>query len=280
MTMTLKANPSTTTPKRDSYVRLINQALKRAIQSPPGTPRVLQEAMAYCVFSGGKRFRPLLCLGGCEAVGGDVRRALSAACALELIHTYSLVHDDLPAMDDANERRGKPSCHKRYDEGTAILVGDALLTRAFELLASDGLPNGLAILRAVGVASGTSGLIGGQVLDLKPQLQPSTDAGTTLEHIAKRKTAALITASVAAGGLAGGASTAALKRLTRYGQDVGLAFQFKDDLHDGDGLVPVLGRKTVDANAQRLLTHADQALSSFGHRAWLLRELAQWLAKT
>jgi geranylgeranyl diphosphate synthase type II len=243
--------------------------------------------MRYCVLSGGKRFRPLLCLGACEAAGRPAQRALPVACAIELIHAYSLVHDDLPAMDNADERRGQPSCHRRFGEANAILAGDALLTLAFDLLSRNGTPNALTLIRTLGRAGGTEGLIGGQVLDLD---QNSRGASSTvhgrrstvehLEEIAKRKTAALITASVVAGGLAADATTAQLRRLRRYGQDVGLAFQFLDDVHDGEGLAKALGPDEARAHAQGLIQRAVQQLAPFGPRAALLRHRAQWLATT
>jgi geranylgeranyl diphosphate synthase type II len=241
---------------------------------------MLHEAMRYCLESGGKRFRPLLCLGACQAVGGSVRKALAVACAIEFIHTYSLVHDDLPAMDNADERRGQPSCHRRFGEATAILVGDALLTRAFELLSADGIPNVVAIMRTLGKACGTSGLIGGQVLDLTFNVQRSTFNVKQLEEIAKRKTAALIEASVVTGGLAGQASPHELESLRRYGSRLGLAFQLKDDLHDQDGLVSALGPGAVQRRAGQLIEQAERALRPFGAQASVLHELADWLART
>lgn len=262
------------------YHALVERALHQVLRPSQGAPRVLGKAMRYCVLSGGKRFRPLLCLASCEAVGGEVRRALPVACAIELIHAYSLVHDDLPAMDNAEERRGRPSCHRRFGEATAILVGDALLTRAFELLGSNGTPNAPAILRTLGHACGTAGLIGGQVLDLRLASRVSRLGSDELEAIAKRKTAALITASVVAGGLAGQASPSALERLRRYGQRVGLAFQLIDDLHDDDGLVRVSGHGAVRARSLRLIAAAKRDLSPFRARAWALHALADWLGQS
>lgn len=274
---------------------LINRALDRVLKLPSsGSPRRLQEAMRYCVFSGGKRFRPLLCVGASEAVGGTAQQALSVACAIELIHTYSLVHDDLPAMDDADHRRGRPSCHRRFGEAMAVLVGDALLTRAFEILGSNGVPNILAIIRTLGEASGTGGLIGGQILDLKIEnRKPKTEgrrqkaenrysaAGVKqLEEIARRKTAALMTASVVAGGLTSQVSPKVLEHLKHYGAGLGLAFQLVDDLHDGDGLARAIGSEAVQRKAIRLIDGAKYELKPFGPRAWLLLELADWLAST
>jgi len=243
-------------------------------------PRVMHEGMRYCVSSGGKRFRPLLCLGACEAVGTPAGRALPIACAVELIHTYSLVHDDLPAMDNADERRGQPACHRKFGEGNAILIGDALLTLAFELLSRDGLPNALAVIRTLGRACGTGGLIGGQVLDLQAISCSRVMAQEALTDVARRKTGSLIAASVVAGALAGGADREPTKRLARYGQDVGLAFQLVDDLHDSEGLAQVMGSDGARTEARRLIDRALQTLEPFGKRAAGLRQIAQWLAST
>lgn len=277
MSVTRSANLATT--RRKALVGLIDRSLERALQSVDGSPKRLDEAMRYCVLSGGKRFRPLLCVGACEAVGGHARQALSVACAIELIHTYSLVHDDLPAMDDADERRGRPSCHRKFGEAMAVLVGDALLTRAFELLSRNGMPNAFTILQTVSRAAGTSGLIGGQVLDLASSVQRPADREKYLEETARKKTGALITASVVAGGLSGQASSAALNRLRHFGQRLGLAFQLQDDLHDGDGLVKVLSRKAVQQRVQTLIHEAQRTLTPFGRRAGVLRELSEWLSK-
>ncbi len=283
--MPSKTTPPPTTARLKRLARLIDRALERMLRPADGAPRRLHEAMAYCVASGGKRFRPLLCLGACEAVGGIRHDALTVACAIELIHTYSLVHDDLPAMDDADVRRGKPSCHRRFGEGAAILVGDALLTRAFELLGANGTPNVLEILRTLGRASGTAGLIGGQMLDLekakgkrqKAKLNDKTSVPGEWEEIARRKTAALITASVEAGALAGRASVSSRARLRRFGQALGVAFQLKDDLHDRDGMVRAVGGERVAQRAAELLQRARRTLEPLGERAGLLRELTDWL---
>ena len=264
----------------DALSRVVERALAHALPPSSRTPQALHEAMRYCVLSGGKRFRPLLCLGACEAVGVRARRALPVACAIELIHTYSLVHDDLPAMDDAEERRGQPSCHRRFDEGTAVLAGDALLTLAFALLARNGTPNTLAIIRTLGEACGTTGLIGGQALDLAALRHPAPAGEGALREIARRKTAALITGSVVSGGLAGDAGAPALAALRRYGQGIGLAFQLIDDLHDRDGLAAALGPGGLRREADRAIAGAVRALDRFGDRAKTLRALASRLAAT
>ena len=267
------------TQRLEQLLGLVERALRRVVKPAGGSPHILDDAIRYCVLSGGKRFRPLLCLGACEAVGGEVRTALPVASAIELIHTYSLVHDDLPAMDDADQRRGQPSCHRRFGEAAAILVGDALLTRAFELLGSNGTPQALAIIRLLAQASGTTGLIGGQILDLRLGSRVSGLGSHELEDIARRKTAALITASVVAGGLTGTASPKELAHLRQYGMKLGLAFQLMDDLHDRDGLVRIRGPEAVRQRATRLIAQAKHALVPFKTRAWVLHELADWLAK-
>ena len=282
----------------EPLVRRINGALAQAVQPPAGSPAPLRQAMQYCVLQGGKRFRPLLCLGASEAAGrddvasrhslgsedraasvGGYEGVLNVACAIELIHAYSLVHDDLPAMDNADQRRGQASCHRRFGEATAILVGDALLTRAFELLGSNGTPNALIIVRTLAKACGTSGLIGGQLLDLQSAISNQQSAVKQLEEIARQKTAALITASVVTGGLAARASRYTLGRLRRYGEQVGLAFQLFDDLRDQDGLAAVVPSETLRARADRLLAAAMDELAPCGRRAWVLRELAGWLGR-
>ncbi len=299
-TTLLKRASRPATQRLERWRRGVEAALERALPKPTVLPQVVHEGMRYAVFSGGKRFRPLLCLGACEAVGASPRAALPVACAVELIHTYSLVHDDLPAMDNADERRGQPTCHRKFGEGNAILIGDALLTIAFELLSAStslvsrqarderpersrgtlGAARALAIIRTISQACGTSGLIGGQVLDLQVISQPRGSTEQMLKDIALRKTGALIAASVVAGAQAGGASADQLKRLQRYGQGVGLAFQLIDDVHDDEGLAQMMGRDDARRQAHELLARAAQVLEPFGRRAEGLRELAGRLAAT
>ncbi len=256
---------------------LVDRALGGVLRLAKGSPSILEVAMRYCLESGGKRFRPLLCLGGCEAVGRAPRAALTVACALEMIHTYSLVHDDLPAMDNADQRRGKPSCHRKFGEAPAILVGDALLTLAFEQLGNSPSANALRIIRRIAQASGTRGLIGGQVLDLEPATDACSMSRNRLRAIALRKTAALIEVSVVCGALVGGAGPLQLKRLERYGQAIGLAFQMIDDLHDAEGFARTMNVKDLRTEVEDLIHQAIQALAPFGKRADALRDLARWL---
>jgi geranylgeranyl pyrophosphate synthase len=279
-TLRVKSPPPSTRYRIERLREQINRGLERLLPATSVKPQVVHEGMRYCVLSEGKRFRPLLALGACEAVGAPARAALPVACAVELIHTYSLVHDDLPAMDNADERRGQASCHRKYGEGNAILVGDALLTLGFEVLGRDGMPNALAIIRTLSRACGTNGLIGGQVLDLQAISQPSSATERILREIAEWKTAALITASVVAGALAGGGSAEHVKRLERYGRCVGVAFQLIDDVHDGEGMAQVLGRDQARTEAHQLIAQALGMLEPFGKRATLLSGLASWLSTT
>ena len=281
----------------ERWVRLVDQTLDRLLPKTVASPQVVHEAMRYCVLVGGKRYRPLLCLGACQAVGSPARQALTVACALELIHTYSLVHDDLPAMDNADERRGQAACHRKFGEGNAILVGDALLTLAFEWLSRngiprlrsgcrpersrmDGTPNALAIIRTIGQACGTTGLIGGQVLDLQAISRPLSATERALTDIADRKTAALMSASVVAGALAGGATAAQLRTLKRFGHQLGLAFQLIDDVHDQDGLASAIGLDTAKTRVQYLIRQATNLLVPFRARARILRQMTAWLQTT
>lgn len=263
--------------KLSAWAAQVDAALAKALPSTGQAPPMLAEAMRYCLFPGGKRYRPLLALAACEAVGAPARQALPVGLAVELIHTYSLVHDDLPAMDNADERRGQPSCHRKFGEANAILVGDALLTLAFELLGHDGLPNALAIVRTIGQAGGTAGLVGGQVLDLQAISQPRTATEQTLTAVSARKTGALITASIAAGALAGKGNAAQVRQLQAFGRDLGLAFQIVDDLHDRDGLARALGVEAAQKQAVELIRRAGLRLAPFGARANALRQLTGWL---
>ncbi|MCM8811540.1 MAG: polyprenyl synthetase family protein [Candidatus Omnitrophica bacterium] len=231
--------------------------------------------MRYSVLGEGKRIRPILALAACEAVGGSVKKALPAACALELIHAYSLVHDDLPAMDDDDVRRGRPSCHKKYGEALGVLTGDALLTYSFELLASGG--NGdsavrLKVIREIAKAIGTQGMIGGQVVDIESGSGRSR--GAVMEYINSRKTGALISASVRIGALMGGATPKQYQAISSYGDKVGLVFQLVDDQLDRDGAVRLYGVRAVRERAQSLTRSAVNSLRMFGSKGRSLEALA------
>lgn len=256
---------------------LVNRALDRALPPASAAPSVVHEAMRYSVLGDGKRIRPILVLAAAEAVGGALEEAMPAACAVELIHAYSLVHDDLPAMDDDDMRRGRPSCHKQFGEAVGILTGDALLTLSFEMLAAPrSRPAAwMAIARELARGAGTFGMVGGQVADI--DAVGKTPNRQALEYILKHKTGALITAAVRMGALAGGASRPALAKLTTYGESVGLVFQLVDDLLDKDGVVPVWGEAETRRRAEALTDDAKRAVASLGRRAEPLRQLADFL---
>src|SRR5947209_14293985 len=211
----------------------VNRALDQFLPSEDTPPATIHKAMRYSLFAGGKRMRPALCLAAAAACGGTERNALPLACAVECIHTYSLVHDDLPAMDNDDFRRGKPTNHKVFGEGIAILAGDALLTQAFEIAAQcRGWPRypHQRIIRELASASGSLQLIAGQVADLEAEGKSLSAA--QLKYIHERKTSALLCGSVRLGGMSSNCSEGELKALTVFGYNVGLAFQIIDDILD------------------------------------------------
>ena len=221
----------------------VDTALEILLPPETAAPPTIHKAMRYSIFAGGKRIRPVLCLASCEAVGGRVAEAMPLACAVECIHTYSLIHDDLPCMDDDDLRRGKPTNHKVFGEGIAVLAGDALLTEAFALVAKSRPPRRYPVGRLVkelALAAGSLRLIAGQVQDLEGENHRLSLEEVKRTHL--NKTAALITASIRLGAMAGNASPAQLKRLTKYGQDLGLAFQVIDDILDATSTKEVMGK--------------------------------------
>ncbi len=224
---------------------IINRALKKC--QPAAGPTAVREAMNYSLEAGGKRLRPILALAAAETFGHDDDNVLDVACALELVHTYSLIHDDLPAMDDSDLRRGKPTCHKVYGEAIAVLAGDALLTLAFEILSSYGLKTGqaekaLRISAELSKAAGVNGMIGGQVLDLEAEGQDLSIPD--IETISVMKTGSLLKASVVCGALAAEAGEKVLNQLDIYAFKIGTAFKIVDDLLDLESSPEVLGKPT------------------------------------
>jgi geranylgeranyl diphosphate synthase type II len=229
----------------------INQALEALLPPAGERPHKLHEAMRYSVFAGGKRLRPALCISACEACGGTAEQSVRAACALELLHTYTLIHDDLPAMDDDTLRRGRPTCHIAFDEATAILAGDALLTLAFEVLA--GIPKiGGALALELARAAGSRGVIGGQMEDM--DAEGKTPDANLVEYIHRNKTAALIRAACVMGGICAGADAQTLEKLASYGENIGLAFQLADDLLDESATVEELGKDIGSDKARGKMT--------------------------
>jgi len=235
--------------KLEAYLETRRMAVERALDEllprPDGPASRLHETMRYAVFGGGKRLRPLLAVAACEALGGGIDDVIAPAAALEMIHTYSLVHDDLPAMDDDDLRRGRPTVHKAFGEAEAILAGDALLTYAFEMLATHPLGETAAGRRAEAVAlvarqAGASGMVGGQWADL--EAERTAPALARLEWIHTHKTGALLTASATLGAIHAGASAADQAALGRFGDAIGLAFQIADDILDRTATAAALGK--------------------------------------
>jgi len=275
----------------------IETALARLLPAPETPPPSIHRAMHYSVFAGGKRIRPILCVESARVFRAETPAAVHAGCALEFIHTYSLIHDDLPALDNDDLRRGKPTCHKQFGEATAILAGDALLTLAFETLSTAPLDPArrIEVIREISVAAGTrDGMVGGQVADLEAEGKP-VDAAM-LEYIHRSKTAALIRASVVAGGICGGAAADDLARLRSFGGNIGWAFQVVDDILDVEESSATLGKtagkdkkqqkatypalfglEKSHAMARDLAARALAELEHFGARSARLRELAEFL---
>ncbi len=277
----------------------VEAALEQVLPSREHYPPALMEAMRYSVFAGGKRLRPILMLAAAEAVGGESTPVLPAASALELIHTYSMIHDDLPAMDDDDYRRGKLTSHKVYGEAMAILAGDALLTHAFEIMSAAPLTEHFAaavLLQAsyrLARAAGSFGMIGGQVMDIQSEgKQVGVDV---LEYIHRHKTAALIEAAVVMGAVLGGGTTTQVQAMECYGHAVGWAFQITDDILDVEGDPAILGKDVgqdaqhgkitypallgMEASRQRaldLMQEGLQALADFGPQAEPLRQIAAY----
>lgn len=275
----------------------VDAALERLLPAESAQPSSIHTAMRYSVFAGGKRMRPILCLESARIFTADVPPALHPACAIEFIHTYSLIHDDLPALDNDDLRRGKPTCHKKFGEAIAILAGDGLLTLAFETIGETPVPaeRRVAMLSEIAGAAGTvNGMVGGQVADIEAE-RKLVDA-KTLEYIHRSKTAALIRASVTAGALCAGASADDVARLRRFGETIGWAFQVTDDILDVEESSAALGKTAGKDLAQQkatypamyglersheiareLATKAIDELSPYSERAARLREIAEYL---
>ena len=241
----------------EDMIKSIDETLAKILK--PVYPERIYEAMGYSVMAGGKRLRPLLMLLAYKAVGGDESntRIMKTACALEMIHTYSLIHDDLPAMDNDDLRRGKPTCHKQFDEATAILAGDGLLTYAFQVMLEDETgkyePKYTRAAFELARLSGMSGMLVGQAVDVESEGR-QIDA-KTLDFIHKNKTGGLIKAALMAGGIIGGADEGTIKLLEEIGEDVGLAFQIKDDILDVTSTTEVLGKPVFSDEKNQKVTY-------------------------
>ena len=277
--------------------REVDRALDRFLPKASVAPATIHKAMRYSLFAGGKRLRPILCLAAAEACGGKISAALPQACAVECIHTYSLIHDDLPSMDNDDLRRGRPTCHKVFGDGIAILAGDALLTIAFEIATNAREVSGYDlrdIFREITEAAGSRQLIAGQVADLEAEGRRLTRAEVRSIH--ENKTAALLTTSIRLGAMSANATAKQLAAVTAFGRALGLAFQVIDDILDvtqtseklgksaGKDLAAekatypaVIGLEKSRAEARRLTTRAHRALESLGKNASVLRALADYL---
>jgi geranylgeranyl diphosphate synthase, type II len=275
----------------------VDAALERFLPAAETRPPSIHQAMRYSVFAGGKRIRPILCLETARIFDSDITASLHPACAMEMIHTYSLIHDDLPALDNDDLRRGKPTCHKQFGEATAILAGDALLTLAFETIGKTPVEpiRSVAMVTEVASAAGTvNGMVGGQVTDL--EAEGHRIAPEMLEYIHRSKTAALIRASVAAGALCPGAGAEDVARLRRFGDSIGWAFQVTDDILDVEESSAALGKTAGKDIAQQKATYpaihglpraheianelagkAIAELAPYGEKANRLREIAEYL---
>jgi len=284
----------------DERKTLVDKALQKFMPRPSGLASDVINAMNYSLFAGGKRVRPILCMAGAEAVGGSTDSVVPVACAIELIHTYSLIHDDLPVMDNDDLRRGKPTNHKVFGEAVALLAGDGLLTLAFNLMAGYGAEKEVekkALLRVIDLiasAAGYKGMVGGQVVDIT--YEGKEPDPSVVEYIHRHKTAALIAASVTAGTILAGGNKDEEKSINRYGQQVGLAFQIADDILNIQGDRKIMGKGTgsdkekgkmtypsVFGTAEstkiqkELIKNAIESLKGFDNRAEPLRDLARYI---
>ncbi len=287
----------------EAYLRdrqkIVEDALARYLPDEDSIPRELHTAIHYSVFAGGKRIRPILCLAAAEACGGDMAPIMPAACALELIHTYSLIHDDLPAMDNDDFRRGKPTSHKVFGEAVAILAGDALLTEAFVLLSRVekvrlAAERRLSVIHEIAAAAGIAGMVGGQALDI--QAEKSWPDFEGLADIHRRKTGALIMASVRTGAILAGANDEKIHALTVYASHIGVAFQIADDILNVEGDSNLMGKKAgsdlvhgkvtypallgLPAAKGKLAEHTEAAISAiaeFDSRALPLKVIARFI---
>ena len=249
---------------------LVDQYLNKVLPPDSDYPSSLHQAMRYSVFSGGKRFRPILTLVAAEASGGKLEDAIGTASALELIHTYSLIHDDLPSLDNADERRGKASCHKQFGEEIAILAGDALLTYAFEIM-------DLRVVKDIAKAIGTKGMVGGQVADMeKGNKKMKVD---DYEYLHAKKTGALIAVSAKAGAVIAGADQDALEKIFSYGKLLGVAFQIIDDIFDKEDYAVMLGSVKAREKSDNMIQQAKDEVKDFDEKAWMLDQLADYVVQ-
>jgi len=277
---------------------IIDNAMREIFDSFQAVPGILRDAMEYMVFASGKRIRPILAIAACEAQDKSIDTVLHFACSIEMIHTYSLIHDDLPSIDNDDLRRGKPTCHKVFGEAIAILAGDGLLTEAFRVMTDTRFiekihPKVLKqIIFEISSAAGVGGMVGGQVMDVLYEGKEGSKA--IVDYIHAHKTTAMIRASVRIGSIIGGAKGKELKHMTQYGESIGLAFQITDDLLDSEGDEELVGKRLKkDTNKQTYVKHygikdsrlkveqvvaeAIKAVEFLGEKATILTQIAQYI---
>jgi len=249
---------------------LIDSELGKYFSPDKNEPEIINSAMKYSIFSGGKRLRPVLCIASGEMCGAKIQDILSTACGIEIIHTYSLIHDDLPAMDNDDYRRGKLTSHKKFGEGIAILAGDGLLTKAFEIINPK-------VVKEIAVAAGTKGMVGGQVVDLEMENTGASNslASKKLEYIHIHKTAKMIEVSVKAGAIIAGTSRIKINSISNYGMKIGIAFQILDDILDIIGDKKKLGKSGSDTKNKKLTYPSVYGLDNSKKRAKQLVESAK-----
>ncbi len=286
----------------NNKVDIVEKALKDNFTKKDNKQKLIYDSMEYSLFAGGKRLRPVILLGAYEMFSDNYKNALPFACAMEMIHTYSLIHDDLPAMDNDDYRRGRLSNHKKFGEATAILAGDGLLNMAFEVMLRESLNLDIdkkLLVKAMSIiadSSGTEGMIGGQVVDMF--CEDSINDIDDLKYLQKHKTGAIIKSGAIVGGLLGGATDIELKEIEKFAENLGLAFQIQDDILDVEGnaeklgkpigsdkcnnkktYVSMIGLEEAKKLQEKLTTEAIEALSIFGERSLMLTELCKYLLK-
>lgn len=260
-----------------NYLQAVEAKLDEVLPPAKQHPTEIHQAMRYSVFPAGKRFRPVVTLAACEAAGGSIEDAILPAVSLELIHCFSLVHDDLPALDNDDVRRGQPSCHKKFGEAIALLAGDGLVNLAFHILAKSQ-PSGraLQLLDEISTSTGTYGMIGGQAAELSAPKELNLPM---LDFISIHKTGMLIKASAVCGAIAAGASKDVRSRMLHYGEALGLAFQIIDDCLDGDGYLKIIPEVDAYQKARDLIAHAKREIHHLGKKGEKLVALADYLLK-
>jgi len=273
---------------------LVDRQLDKYLPKENKDPKIIHRAMRYSIFSGGKRIRPILTIESSRISGGVLKDAMPAACAIELVHTYSLIHDDLPSMDNDDYRRGRPTCHKKYGEANAILAGDALLTLAFQVLAEEINPKiSASVIRELASSIGAKGMVGGQALDIQfkknsPSVAPlrrnlgmklTRKFQKTLEHINCLKTAKLFEASAKIGAITAGATRAQTSALAKYGNFLGMAFQVIDDMIDNEGYAAILGMDKAYKYSRFLTKSAKASLGIFSEKAAALSQMAEYISE-